>query len=67
MVNKACDIKDSMNAYCAEVCKLEDHFEHLEFHCVSRDNNVAADVLSKLESKRVLVPLAYSSKTYTSH
>jgi ribonuclease HI len=27
-VNKACDIKkDSMNAYCAEVRKLEAHFE----------------------------------------
>jgi hypothetical protein len=45
-----------MNAYCAEVCKLEDHFEGLEFHHVSRDNNVAADVLSKLGSKRGLVP-----------
>jgi ribonuclease HI len=29
-VNKACDIKkDSMNAYCAEVHKLEAHFEGL--------------------------------------
>jgi hypothetical protein len=45
-----------MNAYCAEVRKLEAHFEGLEFHHVSRDNNVAADVLSKLGSKRVLVP-----------
>jgi ribonuclease HI len=25
-VNKACDIKDSMNAYIAVVCKLEAHF-----------------------------------------
>jgi hypothetical protein len=39
-----------------EVHKLEDHFEGLEFHRVSRDNNVAADVLSKLGSKRTLVP-----------
>jgi hypothetical protein len=38
------------------VRKLEDHFEGLEFHHVSRDNNVAADVLSKLGSKRALVP-----------
>jgi hypothetical protein len=37
------------------VRKLEDHFEGLEFHHVSRDNNVAADVLSKMGSKRVLV------------
>jgi ribonuclease HI len=56
-VNKARDIrKDSMNAYCAEVCKLEAHFEGLEFHHVCCDNNVAADVLSKLGSKRALVP-----------
>jgi hypothetical protein len=56
-VNKDCDIKkDLMNAYCAEVCKLEDHFEGLEFHHVSRDNNMAADILSKLGSKRALVP-----------
>jgi hypothetical protein len=45
-----------MNAYCTEVRKLEVHFEGLEFHHVCRDNNVAADVLSKLGSKRVLVP-----------
>jgi ribonuclease HI len=56
-VNKACDVKkETMNTYCAEVRKLEDHFEGLEFHHVSRDNNVAADVLSKLGSKRALVP-----------
>jgi hypothetical protein len=45
-----------MNAYCAEVRKLEAHFEGLEFHHVSRDNNVAVDVLSKLGSKHALVP-----------
>jgi hypothetical protein len=34
-VNKAYGIKkDSMNAYCAEVRKLEAHFEGLEFHHV---------------------------------
>jgi hypothetical protein len=44
-----------MNAYYAEVRKLEDHFEGLEFHHVSRDNNVAANILSKLGSKRALV------------
>jgi ribonuclease HI len=48
-VSKSYNIKkDSMNAYCAEVCKLEAHFEDLEFDHVCRDNNVAADVLSKL-------------------
>jgi hypothetical protein len=46
--------KDVMK--CVEVRKLEAHFEGLEFHHVSRDNNVAADVLSKLGSKRALVP-----------
>jgi hypothetical protein len=56
-VNKACDIKkDSMNAYCTEVRKLEAHLEGLEFHHVSRDNNMATDALSKLGSKRLLVP-----------
>jgi hypothetical protein len=38
-----------------EVRKLEDHFEDLEFHHISRDNNMAADVLSKLGAKRALV------------
>jgi ribonuclease HI len=56
-VNKACDVKkEMMNAYCAEVRKLEDYFKGLEFHHVSRDNNVTAVVLSKLGSKRTLVP-----------
>jgi hypothetical protein len=44
-----------MNAYCAEVRKLEDHFEGLEFHHISHDNNVAVNVLSKLGSKHTLV------------
>jgi ribonuclease HI len=56
-VNKACDMrKDLMNAYYAEVRKLEAHFKGLEFHHFCRDNNVAADVLSKLGSKHALVP-----------
>jgi hypothetical protein len=38
------------------VRKLEDHFEGLEFHHISRDNNMAAEVLSKLGSKHTLVP-----------
>jgi hypothetical protein len=45
-----------MDAYCTEVRKLEAHYEDLEFHHVYHDNNVLADVLSKLVSKRVLVP-----------
>jgi hypothetical protein len=39
----------------AEVRKLKAHFEGLEFHHVCRNNNVAADVFSKLGSKRALV------------
>jgi ribonuclease HI len=56
-VNKACDVKkETMNTFCVEVRKLKDHVEGLKFHHVSHDNNVVADVLSKLESKRALVP-----------
>jgi hypothetical protein len=39
-----------------EVRKLENKFYGLEFHHVVRDNNVAADVLSKLGSTRTQVP-----------
>jgi hypothetical protein len=46
-----------MDAYCLEVCKLENKFYDLEFHHVVRDNNVAADVLSKLGSTRAQVPM----------
>jgi hypothetical protein len=45
-----------MVAYCAEIHKLEGHFEGIEFQHVPRNNNVAADVLSKLGSRRSLVP-----------
>jgi hypothetical protein len=45
-----------MDAYCLEVCKLENMFYGLEFHHIVRDNNVAADVLSKLGSTRAQVP-----------
>jgi ribonuclease HI len=56
-VNKEWDcVKDTMDAYCAEIRKLEGHFEGIEFHQVPRKNNVVADVLSKLGSRRSLVP-----------
>jgi hypothetical protein len=45
-----------MDAYCLEVRKLENKFYGLEFDHVVRDNNVAADVLSKLGSTRAQVP-----------
>ncbi|XP_066334508.1 uncharacterized protein [Miscanthus floridulus] len=45
-----------MDAYCAEVRKLEKHFQGLEIHHVVRYLNVAADVLAKVRSDRALVP-----------
>jgi ribonuclease HI len=56
-VNKSWDRnKENMDAYCLEVRKLENKFYGLEFHLVVRDNNIAADVLSKLGSTRAQVP-----------
>jgi ribonuclease HI len=56
-VNKSWDRnKENMDTYCLEVRKLENKFYGLEFHHVVRDNNVAADVLSKLGSTRAQVP-----------
>ena len=56
-VNKEWDInKETMDAYVAEIRKLENKFLGLEIHHVVRDNNVAADVLSKLGSDRAEVP-----------
>ena len=48
--------KEKMDAYCREIRRLEAKFYGLEFHHIPRDNNMAADVLSKLESKRSIVP-----------
>jgi ribonuclease HI len=56
-VNKEWDcVKDTMDAYCTEIRKLEGHFEGIEFQHVPRKNNVVANILSKLGSKRALVP-----------
>jgi ribonuclease HI len=56
-VNKSWDRnKENMDAYCLEVRKFEKKFYGLEFHHVVHDNNVAADVLSKLGSTRAQVP-----------
>jgi hypothetical protein len=56
-VNKSWDRnKENMDAYCLEVRKLENKFYGLKFHHVVCDNNVAADVLSKLGSTRAKVP-----------
>jgi hypothetical protein len=48
-----------MDAYCLEVRKLENKFYGLEYHHVVYDNNVAADVLSKLGSTRAQVPASF--------
>jgi hypothetical protein len=48
--------KENMDAYCLEVRKLENKLYGLKFHHVVCDNNVAADVLSKLGSTRAQVP-----------
>jgi ribonuclease HI len=50
-------VKDTMDAYYAEIRKLEGQFEGIELQHVPRNNNVAADVLSKLGSQRALVPV----------
>jgi ribonuclease HI len=56
-VNKSWDRnKENMDAYCLEVRKLKNKFYGLKFHHVVRDNNVAADVLSKLGSTCAQVP-----------
>ena len=52
-VNKDWDYtKETMDAYCTEVCKLEKHFQGLEILHVIRDLNVVADVLTKLGTYR---------------
>src|SRR6185503_7472332 len=56
-VNKEWDInKDTMDAYVEEIRKLENKFSGLEIHHIDRNNNVGADVLSKLGSTRAAVP-----------
>ena len=56
-VNKDWDCtKENMGAYCAEIRKLEKHFQGLEILHVLLDSNIAADVIAKLGSDRVKVP-----------
>jgi ribonuclease HI len=56
-VNKDRDYtKDNIDAYYAEVRKLEKIFHGLEILHVLRDSNIAADVLAKLGSNRAKVP-----------
>jgi hypothetical protein len=57
-VNKDWDYtKNNMDAYCAEVWKLEKKFQGLEILHVLRDSNIAADVRVKLGSNRAKVLL----------
>jgi hypothetical protein len=46
-----------MDTYVMEIRKLKKKFSGLEIHHVVRDNNVGADVLSKLGSDRANIPL----------
>jgi hypothetical protein len=46
-----------MDAYCAEIRKIEGHFEGIEFQHMPHNNNVAAGVLSKLGFRRALVSM----------
>jgi hypothetical protein len=56
-VNKEWDVnKDTMDAYVAEICKLENEFLALEIHHMICNNNVGADVFLKLGSDRANVP-----------
>jgi hypothetical protein len=56
-VNKSWDPnKENMDAYYLDVRKLENKFYGLEFHHIVRDNNFAADILSKLGSTCAQVP-----------
>ena len=45
-----------MEAYCKEVCRLEDKFHGLELVHVARRYNEAADELAKIASTRGTVP-----------
>ena len=44
-----------MDAYCAEIKKLEGKFYSIEYHHVVRDQNQLADHLSKLGSSRAAI------------
>jgi ribonuclease HI len=56
-VNKDWDFtKDNMDAYYAEVRKLEKYFQRLEILHVLHNSNIAADILAKLRSDRAKVP-----------
>ena len=45
-----------MDAYCAEIRKLEGKFYGIEYHHMVRDQNQLTDHLSKLGSSRAAIP-----------
>jgi ribonuclease HI len=67
-VNKACDIKkEMMNAYCAEVRKLEDHFEGLESTTSPATTTWRPTSSTSWGPSARWSRPAYSSKTCASH
>ena len=56
-MKKASNCHDAkMEAYCREVCRLEDKFHGLKLVHVARCYNEAADELTKIASTRGMVP-----------
>ncbi|XP_066392457.1 uncharacterized protein [Miscanthus floridulus] len=47
---------EKMDAYCAEIRKLEGKFYSIEYHHMVRDQNQLADHLSKLGSSCTMIP-----------
>ena len=47
---------EKMDAYCAEIRKLEGKFYSIEYHHVVRDQNQLTDHLFKIGSSRTTIP-----------
>ena len=59
-INGEFDPKDTkMAAYRNAILKMSARFEGLEFHHVARENNQAADILTRIGTKRDAVPPTY--------
>ena len=56
-INGDFDAKDpKMAAYRNAILKMSARFDGLEFHHVARENNQAADILSRISAKRDAIP-----------
>ena len=67
-INGDFDAKDpKMAAYRNAVLKMSARFEGLEFHHVARENNQAADILTRIGAKRNAVPPTSFWKGCSSH